>query len=292
MSHSQKKNVIAGCSSCSSSRRRQTRKSYHRKKPTAGACQTYRQLKWTDCERGRWLVLYKQSGQEWTFQRKYVACDSWQCPVCSQIKKRKIYKMLKKACPKSEFYLLTCTLRENDLPLSVNWKRLSKCWNTFLSNLRKKHGKIRYFRCVELHKNGMPHIHALINVHMTKRKSHDLWHKITKDSFKCEFEKIKYSCAGYIIKYLQKGLESIETIRKRTGSKTKLFVYSRFLLVREVHTSDWSLWSMHRGVTMAIQELQDIKNRTRSYYGRDGPLLVSLDKDGVLLGFSFHSFVE
>lgn len=253
------------------------------------ACLVYTQLNALDCQFGRWVILWKEEEGRKTFRRVYLPCGSWACEVCAQKKKRKLYKLIKNSCPKSDFYLLTLTLRQNDCTLLENWHRLSKCWNTLLSRLRRREPKLKYFRVVELQKNGMPHIHALINLFLPEKDIQAIWQEITGDSHIARFERIKYSSAGYILKYFAKTVIDIKYIREATGKRTKLFVASRFLLVREQKPSEWALWAWCSTIDLAIRELVDIKRQSRHRWGRTSPLVIETDENGLLTLVSFES---
>lgn len=195
-----------------------------------------------ECPRTRYCIVYKQTSYGLIYKRVKVSCGTWSCPVCSVKKRKLLLKRIRKACPKKDFYLLTLTLRQNEFSLSDNWKYLSYCWGVLLKRLRRKFGKVKYFRCVELQKNGMPHIHALIDCFMSKKEIQKIWEDITGDSFIARFEKVKFSCAGYVAKYLVKSVRDIMEIRDGTGKKTKIYVYSKSLLPVEKWQSDWKLY--------------------------------------------------
>jgi hypothetical protein len=183
--------------------------------------------------------------------------------------------------------MLTLTLRENSDPLKVNWKRLSKSWDILLKRLKRKCPGIKYFRCVELQNNGMPHIHALINFYLPKWYIQLIWKKITGDSFICRFEHVKSSCAGYILKYFEKSINDINYIRSATGKKTRIFNYSRNLLFIEKKLPEWDLICVCSSVVDATEVLREELIASRILYGRTSPLVTTYDDNGHLLSLHF-----
>jgi len=223
------------------------------------------------------------------FKRVYIRCGQFNCPYCRELKKKKLARLIRKACPVSDFSMLTLTLRQNSDDLKKNWFELSKFWDILLKRLKRQYPKIKYFRVVELQKNGMPHIHALINFYTPKWLIRAMWKDITKDSFICRFEKIRTSCAEYILKYFSKSIQDINYIRSCTGKKTRIFNRSRNLFEIERKNPSWKLLSMTDSMYEASQELESIKNSTRLLYGRASPIQSLYDEYDMLKEFSFIS---
>lgn len=252
------------------------------------SCLSYGQFTGDKCQRGKWVVLKKKIEKEAIFKRVFIPCQTYQCHYCRERRRKKLYKLINRACPKDKFSMLTLTLRKNSDPLKVNWKRLSKSWDILLKRLKRKCPAIKYFRCVELQKNGMPHIHALINFYLPKWYIQLIWKKITGDSFICRFEHVKSSCAGYILKYFEKSINDINYIRSATGKKTRIFNYSRNMLFVEKKLPEWSLICVCNSRAEAIGVLLSEKSSARHYYGQISPFVTSLDEDDFLLSFSFE----
>jgi hypothetical protein len=259
------------------------------KPPEQESWQSYGHFTAEKCKHGRWVILTRNISNEMIFKRVYITCQSYSCPACRKQRRRKLYKLIKKACPKDKFSMLTLTLRENDDPLSINWKRLSKCWDILLKRMKRAAPNIQYFRCVELQENGMPHIHALINFYMPKWLIHAIWKRITGDSFICRFEHVKRSCAGYILYYFEKAVSDINYIRSATGKKTRIFNWSRHLLCIVKDNPTWKLVEVCTCLFDALEIMEDIKQSSRNLYGRHSPFNILQDSAGRLLEFSFLS---
>jgi len=146
---------------------------------------------------------------------------------------------------------------------------------------------LRFFRCVELTKEGMPHIHAIVNYKMSDHRIHDIWHDITGDSFIARFEDIHTSVAGYIIKYLDKGLSSVRAIRELTGKKTRIFQTSRGLFPIRPKIKKFDLIDFAKTKREAINILWEEYERRPHRIELDGPP-ESLYKDGMLMSFSYR----
>ena len=214
------------------------------------------------------IIIYKI-----IIQKFYIPCNAWKCPICSLRKKSKLYHAIKEATQKEKFFFLTCTIRENSKSLSENWKFINKSWNTLLNRLKRIQPNLKYFRVTELQKNGMPHIHAIINVWLPPGWSHSIWHQITHNSFKCEFEFIKISVASYIFKYFSKSIEDILIIRDETGKKTKIFNCSRNFLKLCTKIAKWTLLCFSEFENIIDEFALKYLESYPKWYERAGPLI-------------------
>jgi hypothetical protein len=240
-----------------------------------------------ECPRSRYVIVFKKTPTGRTYKKVKIACNTWSCPVCSVRLKHILYKRIKKACPKKDFNMLTLTLRQNEDSLIDNWKRLQKCWTMLHKRLKRKFDNIKYFRCVELQKNGMPHMHLLINCYLPRDEIQKIWLDITGDSFIARFEKVKVSCAGYVMKYMSKSLVDIRYIRNFTGKKTKLYVYSRNLLEVCLRSSDWKLYYFCKLGESPAQTWTQIFNLHTGLTGLLKPPDIFYCPDGSIFGVDF-----
>lgn len=222
--------------------------------------------------------------------RKPIRCNSWSCPSCRVIRLKYLYAMISQHCPLSEFHFLTLTLRSTRPAIRDDWFRLTKCWDVLMKRLRRKKPDLRFFRCVELTKAGMPHIHALINFKMSDHRAHDIWHDITGDSYIARFEDIRSSVAGYIIKYLDKGLSSVRNIRALTGKKTRIFQTSRGLFPIRPKIKKFDLIGFAKTKIEAINLLQEEYDQRPDRIELDGPSETYHD-GGLLMSF-FYTIKE
>jgi len=244
-----------------------------------------------ECPRSRFVIVQREEANGIRFKKIKISCGTWSCPVCSEKLRKVLYKKISKSCTKKDFHFLTLTLRLNEKNLAENWKILAKSWDILLKRLRRKFGKVRYFRTVELTKKGMPHIHALIDCYLPQKELQDIWNEITGDSFIARFEKVRYSCAGYVLKYLSKSQNDIIEIREGTGKKTKLYVFSRGLYPVDTYSSDWKLYYFCRIGESAESVFEELKNKyTWNKYGCTKPPDVKTDPAGFFTEMYFSLY--
>lgn len=193
------------------------------------------------CEKGQYMIFKRTEGFKIIYKKAYVVCDSWSCPACSVRKHKNLYKKVKEQTKGKTFFLLTLTLKENQLGLDFNWKRLSYCWDILLKRLHRKNPNLKFFKVFELQSNGMPHIHALIDTKLGNTQLKLFWKQLTGDSFICRFENIRSSAPAYIMKYFDFAKSDIEEIRELTGKKTKLYSMSKNFLIREKKEHIWTM---------------------------------------------------
>ena len=62
---------------------------------------------------------------------------------------------------KSDLLFITLTTRQEE-SIDVAWKTIGEKFDVFRSNLISKFGNVQFMRTWESHKNGYPHVHALI----------------------------------------------------------------------------------------------------------------------------------
>lgn len=253
------------------------------------SCQSYEQFTANKCPNGRWIVLRRVEDDNFVYKRVYVNCGTFSCPYCRRIKRKKLKRLIDQACPKDKFSMLTLTLKYNSDTLENNWKRINKLWDTLLKRLRRKSPDIKYFRCVELTKNGMPHIHALINFYLPKWYIQKIWKKITGDSFITRFEKVRSSCSGYILKYFEQSVNDIAYIRHATGKKTRIFNWSRLLLAINNKKKEWDLVAICDNKFEAILILQTKLKSSRTLHGRVGPPEIWNDEGGMIEILTYRS---
>lgn len=219
--------------------------------------------------------------------RQPIRCLSWSCPACRELRLKYLYAMICKHCPVDNFHFLTLTLRATRPAIKDDWFRLTKCWDVLMKRLRRLKSDLRFFRCVELTKFGMPHIHAIINYRMSDHRIHDAWYDITGDSFIARFEAIESSVAGYILKYLDKGLASVRKIRDLTGKKTRIFQTSRGLFPIRPRVKKFDLIgyadTKYKAVNLLQFEYEDRPPRVEL----DGPP-ATYHEGGFLMSFKYQ----
>jgi hypothetical protein len=256
------------------------------------ACLKYGQSTANKCPNGFFAVVKNTEQEHTTIKKIFIPCGTYKCPVCSKKRKQTLFKMISKSCQKKDFLMLTLTLRKNQYGLKYNWQRINHAWDILLKQLKRRFPKVKYFRCVELQKNGMPHIHALINCYLSKWEIKKIWETITGDSFICKFEEVRSSCAGYILKYFYQSVGDIEKIRKATGRKTKIFNWSRNFLYFEIRDSKWELIKLCQTESEAFDEIHYQQIKARRNHGRFGPLIAVEKENNRISSFMFMALWE
>jgi len=72
---------------------------------------------------------------------------------------------------------LTCDIDKFD-STGEAWDKIGKDWNSYITALREKYGKISYVRVFEAYQNTYPHIHAMLVFH---DKEFSTWEQIKKE---------------------------------------------------------------------------------------------------------------
>jgi len=263
-------------------RKRKDRRSSSRR---SRACQQLHSSTYEVCENGRWIIQRKIEDNKIIYRRLYIPCNSWSCSVCSARKKRLYYKRLVASLKTGNWWFLTCTLRKNNCSLEENWKRINSAWNTLRNRLKRIQPDLKFFRVTELQSNNMPHIHAIINVWLPKNWSHNVWHRITKDSFMCDFEFIRSNAASYIFKYFLKGTEDIKIIRAETGKKTRLYNSTRCFFLITKSEKGWEFIGFAKTLLEVDQFFEVLSESFPPRQERASPIVSVYDSEGI-------SFIE
>ena len=114
-----------------------------------------------------------------------------------------------------------------DLPVDERWSGISKDFNRYLQKIRRLHNtKLDYFRVVEKHRDGFPHIHVLLqwenasirvdNSRYFDKSLYQKWRLLWQHGHS-DYQKPRRASLGtltYILKYLIKN-QTQRTIWKR-----------------------------------------------------------------------------
>jgi len=103
------------------------------------------------------------------------------------------------------------------MPMEIRWKQTSRDFNRFLQKFRRLHNhKVQYLRVVEKHKDGYPHIHALLQFTNAElritanryfdRKLYKTWRTLWTHGHSDlqQPQKTRTGTISYILKYLIK----------------------------------------------------------------------------------------
>ena len=151
----------------------------------------------------------------------------------------KLFKPLKKLAridPRffhhSSFLTLTSDKKKNE---EDNLALLSKHWNQFLVELKRKVGrKVRYFRVIEISEWGSIHYHVLlVNIpYVSQSWISDTWNRI-HGAYIVDIRAVRNAewAVNYILKYMKKGLENVDMMAQLWFMRIRQWSCSRDFLV-------------------------------------------------------------
>ena len=136
-------------------------------------------------------------------------CKSYSCPICGKKKTLDLVERLKTVdLKKYRFFTLTLLNKKTLVDTEKNLQEVSKHFNKLNLALRKKpqYKGLEYFRVTEIGKDGMVHVHGIINKYIPIQELSAMWLKITKHSYRTKIERIKNKkdAVQYLYKYLSK----------------------------------------------------------------------------------------
>lgn len=112
---------------------------------------------------GRWLHVQ-------------VSCRRWGCKSCGPIKRYILQKNVllaqKDHCLN---FLWTLTLAFGVVSPEESPQFIQKSWNKLLTLVRRKYGKLKFILFKEFQKNGMAHLHVLVDKDVAKKWLSDRW---------------------------------------------------------------------------------------------------------------------
>lgn len=134
------------------------------------------------------------------------------------------------------FVTLTYDIKRSTIPEA--WETEGDDFNKWIRNLRKKFGRISYFRSLEASKRGYPHIHILMIFHDHKFKISfsQLQNRIYRIEEKTEFEKSWHSFVD--VQAIRKFREGVKYVTKyltktKNYSKTQILTLALCWLFRK-----------------------------------------------------------
>ncbi len=126
------------------------------------------------------------------------------------------------------------------MPMDIRWRQISRDFNRFLQNFRRLHNqKVQYLRVIEKHKDGYPHVHAIlqfpfatISINDTRyfeRTLYRKWKTLWKGGHS-DYQRPRVSGMGtisYIIKYLVKNTTAKTIWKKLLPKPTKIGITAK-----------------------------------------------------------------
>jgi len=117
-------------------------------------------------------------------------------------------KKLKDAVGTDSIRLMTLTTRNVGQAQDVALSIIAKDWDTLLKRMKRRFGKIKYFRIVQFHKNGLPHLHIIIDKYIPHSWLSAAWSDIHNSPIVDIRHKDNHHAVNYITRYISKELLS------------------------------------------------------------------------------------
>ncbi len=138
------------------------------------------------------------------YQTRMVSCKGWRCKYCGPFKK---YQLLKKITEHQKTYSLfnffTLTLVKDVVPPKESPIYIQNCWKKFSILFRRKYGAFKYIIVKEFQKNGMAHIHGLVDKKCSPFWLSDTW-KSVGGGMRTDLQTCDEKTVKYLIKYVTK----------------------------------------------------------------------------------------
>lgn len=132
-------------------------------------------------------------------------CKSYFCNSCANVKRQKYRARIKKNLSNKSWRFLTLTTVNANGNTVANMTKINQDWNKLNTLLKKKFGRFSYVKSLEVGKNGMVHLHILIDIFLPIRFIRVYWKKYC-GAFMIDISKVKShkQCLNYVTKYISK----------------------------------------------------------------------------------------
>lgn len=132
-------------------------------------------------------------------------CKSYFCRSCAEIKKMNYHDRVKQGLKKETWRFVTLTTVNHYDDSQKNLLLIEEAWNRFRTLINKNDEHLKYVKVVEIGKNGMVHLHILINRYIPKVFLKYYWFRYT-GAFKVDITLVQsyQNAVDYICKYLTK----------------------------------------------------------------------------------------
>lgn len=139
---------------------------------------------------------------------KRIRCDSWFCDYCRPKKIKALTTRTAQLFEGVPTYLITLTTRDRRQSRQRALIEIEHAFSVLIKRIRRKVQGFIYVKVIELHKNGLPHLHIIGNRYLSQRWVKNNWCQIwgayVCDVRPCDAGRV----AGYVCKYLAKSWES------------------------------------------------------------------------------------
>jgi hypothetical protein len=137
-----------------------------------------------------------------------LGCKAWKCPRCGPKRARKVRRgIIEQAINHNLNRLLTLTLDPRHCSARDSVRYLKKAFDKFRTYVKRETGStLSFITVTEFQKNGYAHLHVLVDRYLHQRWAASAWERVgggcIVDIRKVDLNRV----AGYLSKYLTKGL--------------------------------------------------------------------------------------
>jgi len=222
-------------------------------------------------------VYQYQSSMGLALRRAKINCGSWYCPRCAKRQKKKLQARLFNFFKREGIIFMTLTTRNYGQDPAEELINMGPHWMKLHKRMFRKYGKINYFRIIEFHDNGQPHMHVLLDKYIDQDWLSAQWENIHGAPVVDVRYKSKQHGVYYASKYVTKGLADDD------------FRYSLFSVIgiRRYSFSQGSLNLFEKTDTTSLTPLVDEFDATTLFYAARRALYKNVGVQAL-----FHIFEE
>ncbi len=139
---------------------------------------------------------------------KKVRCKSWYCRHCAPRNLKRLKARLYHFIGNQSMRLMTLTTKDNGQSPEKSLQDISLAWDVLLKRMKRKYGKIKYFRIVQFHKNGQPHMHILVDKYISQSWLSTNWNDIFGAYIVDIRNQDNHHAINYVSRYIARELEA------------------------------------------------------------------------------------
>jgi hypothetical protein len=141
-------------------------------------------------------------------------CGKSSCPICRNIKRKRLLRRLKAASWPKDIVMWTITTDPKLLSSAEAISTISRRWHLVSRELLRHYPGLKYFKVLEFTKSGLPHFHVMFDHRVS-------WHLFQNILIQHNFGQVLHflrlprdQALSYLTKYVTKSLESYEDLKR------------------------------------------------------------------------------
>lgn len=141
-------------------------------------------------------------------------CGKPNCPICRNIKRKRLMRRLQSATWPKRIVLWTITTDPGTLDPAEAIKTINHRWHLVCRNLLRHYPGMKFFRVLEFTKSGLPHLHIIFNKRIE-------WRVLQEMVISQQFGRVlnftvlpRDQAMHYLTKYLTKALANYQLSRQ------------------------------------------------------------------------------